>query len=126
MVVPDFDISDFGPLSLCFEQRILDHIAATTLLPQKVSLSNITTRDVFVLYCLLENYRVNWASWFKEYMFKSATNPNGTASLLYGLLISRILIDRLVDLYDSKPLEIVSTYDNRTFSNMDYVLVGTS
>ena len=29
---PDYDIFDFGPLSLCFENRILAHIIATTLI----------------------------------------------------------------------------------------------
>ncbi|KAG5630739.1 hypothetical protein H5410_002456 [Solanum commersonii] len=35
---------DFGPLSLCFEHRILAHIIATTLLPRKGSLSNISNQ----------------------------------------------------------------------------------
>uniref|UniRef100_M1DWF5 Ulp1 protease family, C-terminal catalytic domain containing protein n=1 Tax=Solanum tuberosum TaxID=4113 RepID=M1DWF5_SOLTU len=92
------NLSDFGPLSLCFEHRILAHIIATTLLPRKGSLSNISNRDVFVLYCLLKKYRINWAAWFKEYMWESVEESNPSACLPYGLLISRILVDRLVDL----------------------------
>lgn len=30
---PNADLSNFGPLSLCFEDRILAHIVATTLVP---------------------------------------------------------------------------------------------
>ncbi|KAH0705850.1 hypothetical protein KY285_010379 [Solanum tuberosum] len=56
---PDSDLSNFGPLSLFFEHRILAHIVATSLIPKKGSLSNISTRDVFVLYCLLRKYRIN-------------------------------------------------------------------
>ncbi|KAL3332349.1 hypothetical protein AABB24_032770 [Solanum stoloniferum] len=41
-------------LCLYFEHRILAHIVATTLISRKGSLSSISTRDVFVLYCLLK------------------------------------------------------------------------
>uniref|UniRef100_M1DC74 Ulp1 protease family, C-terminal catalytic domain containing protein n=1 Tax=Solanum tuberosum TaxID=4113 RepID=M1DC74_SOLTU len=118
---PDSNISHFGALSLCFENRLLAHIVATTLIPRKGSLSNISTREVFVLYCLLRKYRINWAEWFKEYMWKSGEDTNASASLPYGLLISRILVDRLVDLSMFTPIVINATYDSRTFSTMGYV-----
>jgi len=41
------DLSNFGPLSLGFENHILAHIVATTLVPRKGSLSNISNRDIF-------------------------------------------------------------------------------
>ena len=66
---PDTHFSDFLPLYLCFENHILAHILATMLIPKKVSLSNISTRDVFVLYFLLKKYRINWAEWFKAYVW---------------------------------------------------------
>uniref|UniRef100_M0ZUX8 Uncharacterized protein n=1 Tax=Solanum tuberosum TaxID=4113 RepID=M0ZUX8_SOLTU len=120
---PDSDLSDFGPLPLCFEHRILAHIVATSLIPRKGSLSNISTRDVFILYCLLRKYRINWAEWFKEYMWESVEDPNPSSSLPYGLLISRILVDRLVDLSMFTPVVINATYDSRTFSSMGYMQV---
>lgn len=45
-VVADLDaqLTNFEPLSLCFENLILDHIVSTTLLP------NISSRDVFDNY----------------------------------------------------------------------------
>lgn len=55
---PESKLSDFGPLDLCFENCILAHIV-TTLLPRKGSLSNILSRDIFVLYCLLKKYIIN-------------------------------------------------------------------
>ncbi|KAH0653076.1 hypothetical protein KY289_030754 [Solanum tuberosum] len=121
---PDSNISHFGALSLCFENRILARIVATTLIPRKGSLSNISTRDVFILYCLLRKYCINWAKWFKEYMSESAEDTNASASLPYGLLISRILVDRFVDLSMFTPIVINATYDSRTFSSMGYVQVG--
>ncbi|KAK4731092.1 hypothetical protein R3W88_024080 [Solanum pinnatisectum] len=123
VVEPDFDLSDFGPLSLCFEHCILAHIVATTLIPRKGSLSNISTRDVFVLYCLLRKYRINWAVWFKEYMLESVEDPNASSSLPYGLLISHILVDRLIDLSSFTLIVINATYDSCTFSSMGYVQV---
>lgn len=66
VVEPGLDLSDLGLLSLCFENRILAHIISTTLVPRKGSLSKISFRDVFVLYCLLKKYRINWASWIGE------------------------------------------------------------
>ncbi|KAG5595959.1 hypothetical protein H5410_037191 [Solanum commersonii] len=101
---PDSNIPHFGALSLCFENCILAHIVATTLIPRKGSLSNISTRDVFVLYYLLRKYRINWVEWFKKYMWESAEDTNASASLSYGLLISRILVDRLVDLSMFSPI----------------------
>ncbi|KAG5580428.1 hypothetical protein H5410_051055 [Solanum commersonii] len=46
-------------LFLCFENRILAHMIVTTLVPRKGSLSNISSRDVFVLYCLFKMYMIN-------------------------------------------------------------------
>ena len=54
VVKPYTHISDFGTLSLCFENHILTHIMATLIL-RKGSLSNISTRYVFVLYFMLKN-----------------------------------------------------------------------
>ncbi|KAH0686089.1 hypothetical protein KY284_016642 [Solanum tuberosum] len=51
----DSDLPVVGPLSLCFEHRILAHIVATTLIPRKGSLSSISTQDVFILYSYLRN-----------------------------------------------------------------------
>ncbi|KAH0684738.1 hypothetical protein KY290_021790 [Solanum tuberosum] len=61
---PGADLTDFCPLFLFFDHRILAHTVATTLLPRKGSLSSISNWDMFVLYCLLKKYRINWASWF--------------------------------------------------------------
>ena len=69
VVEPDTHISDFGPLNLCFEYHILSHILATMLIPKKGSLNNIFTFDVFILYFLLKKYRINWAEWFKAYVW---------------------------------------------------------
>ncbi|KAK4718095.1 hypothetical protein R3W88_016433 [Solanum pinnatisectum] len=119
----DSDLFDFGPLSLYFEHRILAHIVATTLIPRKGSLFNISTRDVFVLYYLLRKYRINWAVFFKEYMLESVEDPNAFVSFLYGLLISHILVDHLVDISMFTPVVINTTYDSRTFSSLGYVEV---
>ncbi|KAG5599089.1 hypothetical protein H5410_030459 [Solanum commersonii] len=80
---PGAKLSDFDPLSLYFEHRILAHIIATTLLPRKGSLSNISNKDVFVLYCLLKKYRINSTIWFKEYMWESSEESNPSSSLPY-------------------------------------------
>lgn len=40
---PGADFPNFGPLSLFFENRILAHMVATTLIPIKGSLSSILT-----------------------------------------------------------------------------------
>ncbi|KAH0712180.1 hypothetical protein KY289_008139 [Solanum tuberosum] len=120
---PDSDLSDFGPLSLYFEHRILAHIVAISLIPRKGYLSNIFTHDEFVLYCLLRKYRINWAEWLKEYMWESVEDPHPSANLPYGLLISRIIVDRLLDLSMFTPVCINATYDSRTFSSMGYVQV---
>ncbi|KAH0695828.1 hypothetical protein KY289_013310 [Solanum tuberosum] len=70
-------------------------LVATTLIPRKGSLSNISNRDVYVVYCLLKKLRINWAPWFREYMVESLEDTNSSSSLPYGLLISRIIVDSL-------------------------------
>ncbi|KAH0752137.1 hypothetical protein KY285_005285 [Solanum tuberosum] len=92
------DLSNFGPLSFGFENHILAHIVATTLVPRKGSLSNISNIDVLVLYCLLKKHSINWPLWFRNYMIESVEDSNPLASFPYGLLISRIIVDSLVDL----------------------------
>ncbi|KAG5631596.1 hypothetical protein H5410_003313 [Solanum commersonii] len=57
-------------------------------------------------------------------MIESVENNNTFASLPYGLLISRIIVDSLVDLSKYKPTLIDATFDIRTFSSMRYVLVN--
>ncbi|KAF3676949.1 hypothetical protein FXO37_05073 [Capsicum annuum] len=49
---PNSNNNSFGPLFLSFCNRILAHIISTTLIPRKGSLSNVTYRDVIVLYCI--------------------------------------------------------------------------
>ncbi|KAG5595927.1 hypothetical protein H5410_037159 [Solanum commersonii] len=98
-------------------------LEAITLIPRKGSLSSISTRDVFVLYCLLKKYRINWEVWFKEYMLESVEDPNASANLPYGLLVSRILVNHLVDLSMFTHVVINATYDSRTFSSMGYAQV---
>ncbi|KAF3654108.1 hypothetical protein FXO37_16663 [Capsicum annuum] len=56
---PDINNPTFGPLSLSFCNRILAYLVTTTLIPQKGSLSNVTYRDVSVLYCLIKKYKIN-------------------------------------------------------------------
>lgn len=51
-------------------------------------------------------------------------DSNAYASIPYGLLISRILVDRRVDLSMFNPIEINATYDSLTFSSMGYVHLG--
>lgn len=72
----------------------------------KGSLCIISKRDVFVLYFLLKNYRINWVAWFREYMLERVEDTNTTKSLPYGLLISRIIVDALVDLSKYRPVEV--------------------
>ncbi|KAG5577878.1 hypothetical protein H5410_058012 [Solanum commersonii] len=118
------DVSNFGPLSLGFKNCILAHVVATTLVPRKGSLSNISNRDIFVLYCLLKKIHINWALWFREYMIENVEDNNSSTSLPYGLLIFRIIIEPLVDLCKYRPTLIDATYDTRTFSSMRYVFAN--
>ena len=124
VIEPDCDIFDFRPLSLCYENRVLAHVLDTTLIPRKDSLSNISTRDVFVLYFLLKKYRINWVERLKAYMWWSVEDLNVSASLSYVLLISRIIVNSLVDLSIFTPYLINATYYSLTFSSMGYVQVG--
>lgn len=92
-------------------------------MPRKGSLSSISNRDVFVLYCLLKKYHINWGVWIRAYMFESGENSNPSATLPYGLLISRIMIKSQVDLSGFQATEISATYDSRKFASMGYTLI---
>ncbi|KAG5572387.1 hypothetical protein H5410_062153 [Solanum commersonii] len=114
------NLSDFGPSTICFEHRILAHIVATTLLPRKSSLSSLTIRDVFVVYCLIRKIKIYWAEWFLGYMEESSQDSSGSASLPYGMVISRILKVVGVDLSEYTANKISATYDLTTFASMGY------
>ncbi|KAH0658173.1 hypothetical protein KY289_026921 [Solanum tuberosum] len=67
---------------------------------------------------------MNWALWFREYMIESVEDNNPSASLPYGLLIYRIIVDSLVDLSKCMPALIDATYETGTFSSMGFVHVN--
>lgn len=123
MAEPDYDLFNFGPLFLCFKNWILAYIITTTLIYRKGSLSSIFSRNVYVLYCFLSKYHVNWASWFKKYMMENVEDSNSTASLPSGLLISQILVDCPIDLFSFKPSSSLYDLWLPTFSSVGYVQV---
>ncbi|MCD9561429.1 hypothetical protein HAX54_020535 [Datura stramonium] len=92
------------------------------LLSHKGSLSSLSRRDIFVISYLLKNLRINWAKWFLGYMQKSYQDSGGNNSLLYGLLISRIVKDIGIDLSKYPAKEVSSTYDSWSFASIRYVL----
>lgn len=114
---------NFSPPSLYFKYCIIANIIATTLIPRKVSLSNITYWDMFILYCMVKKYKINWAYWFREYMFKSVADAHTSASLPYGLLITRILLYYSIDLSIYPIVEVSTTYDSKIYANIWYILV---
>ena len=60
----------------------------------------------------------------KESRWESVEGLNFFASFPYGFLMSRIIVDSLVDLSMFTPSLINATYDSHTFSSMGYVQVG--
>lgn len=56
-------------------------------------------------------------------MVESIEDYNSTKSLPFVLIISRIIVDSLVDLSKYRPTLVDATYDTRTFSSMGYKLV---
>ena len=69
-------------------------------------------------------YRINWAEWLKESRWESVEGLNFFASFPYGFLMSRIIVDSLVDLSMFTPSLINATYDSHTFPSMEYVKNG--
>ncbi|MCD7472806.1 hypothetical protein HAX54_014172 [Datura stramonium] len=112
----------FGPDTIYFENRIIAHIVATTLPPKKSSLSTLSTRDVFVVYCLLRKLNINWLEWILGFILESCQYPGGNTSLPYGMIVTRIIKAMGVDVSSFPVNEISSTYNDRAFSSMGYVL----
>ncbi|OIT32096.1 hypothetical protein A4A49_14533 [Nicotiana attenuata] len=112
---------DIGPKNLKFEHCVLAHMIATTLLLGPLAL--LSTRDIFVLYCLVNNKRLDWFVWIRQYMLESNRDISSSAACLpYGLLTSHFLEVMKVDLAPFTPKHITSTYDKTTFSMMGYTL----
>lgn len=55
-------------------------------------------------------------------MAESAVETGADACIPYGLLISHILVDSLLDLSAHKPIDVSATYDSHDFASMGYVL----
>lgn len=56
-------------------------------------------------------------------MIESETDVYASASLLYGLLITLILLYYSIDLSSYPSMEVFATYNSKTFSSMGYNLV---
>ncbi|OIT38674.1 hypothetical protein A4A49_01338 [Nicotiana attenuata] len=116
---------DIDPKNLKLEHRVLAHMIATTLLPRSGSLSSLSIRDVFVLYCLVNSKHLEWFVWIRQYMLESIRDISSSAACLpYSLLISHILEVTKVDLAPFSSKNISSTYDKTAFSMMGYTLVN--
>lgn len=112
------DLSDFGPLSLCFEDRILAYIVATILVPRIGSLSNISNRDVYILYCLLKKYHINGVIGLGNTCSRVLKTQIQLPLCPIGILVSRILIQSQIVLYRFQDTEVLTTYDCQTFASM--------
>ncbi|KAK6786089.1 hypothetical protein RDI58_014614 [Solanum bulbocastanum] len=89
VVESDADLTNFGLLSLFFENRILAHIIATTWFQERVYSATSPTEMSCHMVC---------------------------SSL--GSSPTRIIMDLFVDISQFKPVVINATYDARTFSTM--------
>lgn len=58
-------------------------------------------------------------------MLESVADAHDLASLPYGLVITRILLHYLIDLSAYPMVEVLTTYDSKTFVSMGYVLVNS-
>lgn len=117
------NLSDFLTLSLRFENRIVATYYYYDLSPHKSDLSSISTRDLFILYCLINKYHLNWGDWFQKYILESAQDSSASASLPYGALIFHILLYSMIDLSNFLIVYVTGTYDTQAFKSIGYVLV---
>lgn len=84
----------------------------------------MSNRDFFVVLYLVKKININWAMWVRGCMVESLEDPKSTTSIPYRLLISRIIVDSLVDLSNYRPSLTDATYDTQTFPSMDYMLIN--
>lgn len=56
-------------------------------------------------------------------LLESAADVHAFTNLSYGLLITQILLYHYIDLPAYPPVEVVATYDSKTFASIGYVLV---
>ncbi|MCD9560601.1 hypothetical protein HAX54_019318, partial [Datura stramonium] len=61
------------------------------------SLSILSTRDVFVVYCLLRKQKINWPEWILGYMLESSQDLGSNTSLPYRMIVTRIIKAMSVD-----------------------------
>lgn len=119
----DTALSNISSLSLYFKYHILADIITATLIPWKGSFSNITCRDVSILYYLVKKCKINCAIWFHEYMLGREEDAQTSSILPYGRLITQIFQLYSIDLSSYPTVEISATYDSKTFTSMVYVSV---
>ncbi|MCD7470905.1 hypothetical protein HAX54_011107 [Datura stramonium] len=112
IVDDDTLLADFGPATIYFENRIIAHNVATTLLPWKGSLNTLSTRDLVVVYCLLKKLKINWPEWILGFMLKSSQDPGSNTCLPYGMIVTWIIKAMGVDLSSFPVKEISSTYND--------------
>ncbi|KAF3632608.1 hypothetical protein FXO38_26075 [Capsicum annuum] len=99
--------------------------AKKVVLDLEASLSNVTCRNVFLLYCMVKNYKINYATWFCEYMLESASDTHATNILSCRLLITQILLHYFIVPSGFPVVEVSMTYESKTFPNIGYVSTDT-
>lgn len=91
---------------------------------RKDTLRKISNIVIFDFYCLLKNININWVLWVSKYIVECFDYTKSIASLPYGLLVCRIIVDSLVDLTKYMPTLIDATYDTGTLSKIDYEFIN--
>ncbi|MCD7465490.1 hypothetical protein HAX54_001417 [Datura stramonium] len=66
--------------------------------------------------------KINWMEWIFGFMLEISQDPGGNTSLLYGMIVTRIIKSMGVDVSSLPAKEIFSTYNDQSFSSMGYDL----
>ena len=86
---PTEPVARYHAGSLTLIPRLLAHIIAWQLTPRGSNHAVLHEEDLILLYCIMNQLKVNWVSTMVEHMLKSARLPD--YRLPYAIFVSKLI-----------------------------------
>ena len=117
---PTEPVARYHAGSLTLIPRLLAHIIAWQLTPRGSNHAVLHEEDLILLYCIMNQLKVNWVSTMVEHMLKSARLPD--YRLPYAIFVSKLIDHFKVDTTNERndSIKAASEIDNSTLMKMGF------
>jgi len=117
---PTEPVARFNAGSLTLNPRLLAHIIAWQITPRGSNHVVLHEEDLILLYCIMNQLKVNWVSTMVEHMLKSTRLPD--YRFPYAIFVSKLIDYFQVDTTNERNdiIKAASAIDNSTLMKMGF------